>query len=165
MAEHIFFSCVCSVSFLFTQMYVFLQARLGSTVALTASGCTTVRPQPYRACVEPQAGVRPMRRRPPCTCKRKQLAQFEDLCLFISCFCCRSLIRVCVAFVYVTTLLNAWFWLEYIIKIKIHSSCEIEDFVETHICKLCVMSCSDRAYYWVCVLIKDIGRRLPLTTM
>ena len=26
-----------------------------------------------------------------------------------------------------------------IIKIKIHSSCEIEDFVETHICKLCVI--------------------------
>ena len=28
---------------------------------------------------------------------------------------------------------------EYIIKIKIHSSCEIEDFVETHLCKLCVI--------------------------
>ena len=27
----------------------------------------------------------------------------------------------------------------YIIKIKIHSSCEIEDFVETHLCKLCVI--------------------------
>ena len=26
-----------------------------------------------------------------------------------------------------------------IIKIKIHSSCEIEDFVETHLCKLCVI--------------------------
>ena len=26
-----------------------------------------------------------------------------------------------------------------IIKMKIHSSCEIEDFVETHLCKLCVM--------------------------
>ena len=24
-------------------------------------------------------------------------------------------------------------------KMKIHSSCEIEDFVETHICKLCVI--------------------------
>ena len=44
---------------------------------------------------------------------------------------------------------------------KIHSSCEIEDFVETHICKLCVIL-SDRAYYGLCVLIKDIGRRLPL---
>ena len=27
----------------------------------------------------------------------------------------------------------------YIIKIKIHSSCEIEFFVETHLCKLCVI--------------------------
>ena len=27
----------------------------------------------------------------------------------------------------------------YITKIKIHSSCEIEDFVETHLCKLCVI--------------------------
>ena len=26
-----------------------------------------------------------------------------------------------------------------IIKIKIHSSCEIEDFVETHLYKLCVI--------------------------
>ena len=44
---------------------------------------------------------------------------------------------------------------------KIHSSCEIEDFVETHLCKLCVWY-SDRAYYGLCVLINDIGRRLPL---
>ena len=29
--------------------------------------------------------------------------------------------------------------LTYIIKIKIHSSCEIEYFVETHLCKLCVI--------------------------
>ena len=27
----------------------------------------------------------------------------------------------------------------YIIKNEIHSSCEIEDFVETHLCKLCVI--------------------------
>ena len=27
----------------------------------------------------------------------------------------------------------------YSMKIKIHSSCEIEDFVETHLCKLCVI--------------------------
>ena len=26
-----------------------------------------------------------------------------------------------------------------IIKMKIHSSCEIEYFVETHLCKLCVI--------------------------
>ena len=47
-----------------------------------------------------------------------------------------------------------------IIKIKIHFRCEIEDIVETHLCKLCVIL--HRAYYWVCVLIKDIGRRLHL---
>ena len=29
--------------------------------------------------------------------------------------------------------------LSYIIKIKIHLSCEIEDFVETYLCKLCVI--------------------------
>ena len=34
-----------------------------------------------------------------------------------------------------------------IIKIKIHSSCKIEDFIESH--------------YWVCGLIKDTDRRLP----
>ena len=28
---------------------------------------------------------------------------------------------------------------KFIIKIKIHSSCEIECFVETHLCKLCVI--------------------------
>ena len=32
--------------------------------------------------------------------------------------------------------------------------CEIEDFVERRF--------SDRAYYGLCVLIEDIGRRLPL---
>ena len=37
---------------------------------------------------------------------------------------------------------------------KIHSSCEIEYFVETHLCKLCVILRSR--------LIKDICRRLPL---
>ena len=40
---------------------------------------------------------------------------------------------------------------------KIHSSCEIEDFVEIHLCKLCVILRS-RALR----VIKDIGRRLPL---
>ena len=38
---------------------------------------------------------------------------------------------------------------KYIIKIKIHSSCEIEDFVETHLCKLCVILRS-RALRVVC---------------
>ena len=48
-------------------------------------------------------------------------------------------------------------------KIKIQSSCEIEDFVETHLCKLCVILRSRVTYYgFFCVLIKDIGRRLPL---
>ena len=43
---------------------------------------------------------------------------------------------------------------------KIHSSFEIEDFVETHTtCKLCVILRS--RVLRVCVLIKDIGRRLP----
>ena len=52
-------------------------------------------------------------------------------------------------------------------KIKIHSSCEIEYFVETHLCKLCVILRS-RVLWVVCPLIKDIyiyiyiGRRLPL---
>ena len=50
----------------------------------------------------------------------------------------------------------------YIIKIKIHSSCEIEDFVETHLCNLCVILRS-RALRVVCpMIIKYIGRRLPL---
>ena len=40
-----------------------------------------------------------------------------------------------------------------IIKINIHSSCETEDFVETHLCKLCVLLQSS---VLLCVLIKDI---------
>ena len=43
----------------------------------------------------------------------------------------------------------------YIIQIKIHSSCEIEDF-KWKMSKLIFASCvrySDRAYYWVCVLL------------
>ena len=47
------------------------------------------------------------------------------------------------------------------IKIQIHSSCEIEYFVETHLCKLCVILRS-RVLRVLCVLVKDIGRRLPL---
>ena len=49
----------------------------------------------------------------------------------------------------------------YIIKLKIHSSCEIEDFVETNLCKLCVIFRS-RVLRVLCVLVKDIVRRLPL---
>ena len=48
-----------------------------------------------------------------------------------------------------------------IIRIKIHSSCEIEDFVETHLRKLCVILRS-RALRVVVCPFKDIGRRLPL---
>ena len=44
-----------------------------------------------------------------------------------------------------------------IIKIKIHSSCEIEDFVETYLCKLCVILRSR-----VLLGVWDIARRLPL---
>ena len=48
----------------------------------------------------------------------------------------------------------------YIIKIKIHSSCEIEYFAETHLCKLCD---TPIARITGCVSsYKDIGRRLPL---
>ena len=46
------------------------------------------------------------------------------------------------------------------VKIKIHCSCEIEYFVEAHLCKLCVILRS--RVLRMCVLIKDIGRRLPL---
>ena len=45
-------------------------------------------------------------------------------------------------------------------KIKLHSSCEIEDFNETHLCQQCVILRS--RYYWTCVLFKDIGRRFSL---
>ena len=49
----------------------------------------------------------------------------------------------------------------YIIKIKIHSSCEIEYFVETHLCKLRVILRS-RVLRVVCPHEGYIGRRLPL---
>ena len=48
-----------------------------------------------------------------------------------------------------------------IIKIKIHSSCEIEDFVETHLCKLCVILRS-RALRVVCY-VPVTGYLLPVT--
>ena len=47
------------------------------------------------------------------------------------------------------------------IKIKIHSSCEIEDFVETHLFKLCVIL-RWRVLRVVCPHQECIGRRLPL---
>ena len=64
---------------------------------------------------------------------------------------------------HVRLLVSTYEYLIYVIKIKIHSSCEIEDFVDTHISKLCVILRS-RVLRVVCphYLIKDIGRRLPL---
>ena len=44
-------------------------------------------------------------------------------------------------------------------KCTVLSSFEIEDFVETHICKLCAII---RSRVLLDILIKDIGRRLPL---
>ena len=49
---------------------------------------------------------------------------------------------------------------KYILKLKMHSTCELEEFVEL-IFGSCVCY-SYRAYYWVCVLVKNIGRRLSL---
>ena len=43
----------------------------------------------------------------------------------------------------------------------LHQAVEIEEFLETHDYASCVW-CSDCAYYCVRVLVKDIGRRLPL---
>ena len=40
-------------------------------------------------------------------------------------------------------------------KNNMHSSCEIEDFVETHFLQAVCDTYSDRAYHWVCVLMKD----------
>ena len=34
---------------------------------------------------------------------------------------------------------GGWWELQQILKIYIHSSCEIEYFVQTHLCKLCVI--------------------------
>ena len=45
----------------------------------------------------------------------------------------------------------------YIIKMKIHSSCEIEDFVETHLCKLCVILRS-RAYIYICTTQTSVSQ-------
>ena len=45
--------------------------------------------------------------------------------------------------------------LDYIVKIKIRSSCEIEDFVETHLCKLCVILLRSRV---VVVVVLTLSR-------
>ena len=47
-------------------------------------------------------------------------------------------------------------------KKRFHSSYEIEDIVETHLCKLCVIPYSYRAYYGLCVLMMDVGRWQPM---
>ena len=46
-------------------------------------------------------------------------------------------------------------------KNKIHSSCETEDFVETHLCKA-VCDTAIARITGCGVVVKDIGRRLPL---
>ena len=48
-----------------------------------------------------------------------------------------------------------------VIRIKILFSCEIEDFVETHLFAR-AMCGTPIARVTVCVLVEDIGRRLPL---
>ena len=49
----------------------------------------------------------------------------------------------------------------HVMKTNIQSSCEIEDFVETHLCKLCVIIRS-HVLLDVCALVKNTGWRLPL---
>ena len=54
----------------------------------------------------------------------------------------------------------------FIIKIEIHSTCEILapekiDYIFVETFASCVLY-SNRAYNWVCVLVNDKGRRLPL---
>ena len=46
-------------------------------------------------------------------------------------------------------------------RIKIHTSCEIGDFVEIHLCKLCVILRS-RVLLGCVSSLRNIGRRLPL---
>ena len=55
-----------------------------------------------------------------------------------------------------TTKLTRAAFLQHIIKIKIHSSCEIEDFVETHLCKLCVILRSRALYAMSSLLIARV---------
>ena len=64
---------------------------------------------------------------------------------------------------YFVNMNNAYQVSEVYYKNKKHSSCEIEDFVETHLCKLSVCD-TPIARITGCVssLFKDIGRRLPL---
>ena len=49
-----------------------------------------------------------------------------------------------------------------VIKTKKHSSCEIEVFVQVHVCELCaILLYSDCACRSECVLSIGIGGRLP----
>ena len=47
-------------------------------------------------------------------------------------------------------------------KIKLHSSCEMEEFVESHLCRLCVFLRS-RVFRGVYVLMKDVTSSTPLS--
>ena len=57
-----------------------------------------------------------------------------------------------------------------IIKIKIHSSCEIEDFVETHLCKLFVILQSHALRVVWCIriswsLVNAVPHHMPTTAL
>ena len=73
----------------------------------------------------------------------------DRTCLIISAWVCVAALVLAAALIRVSQKLFVFVTCFDIKKIKIHSSCEIEDFVETHLCKLCVILRS-RALRVVC---------------